>query len=185
MALTTNKTKRDAILAERVAAIGGTLLEVDSSKYGGDLTTYYLYMTFPNDPGPAIDYRHGKELDAPYHAYRVIIKGGIDALDNATVSPERLAIHAYRERQAYHWKARGLDDLRTALEYASERYGRVATEAAVSVARGTDTAQTDAALATAHKALREAIKAYDTEHAAMIAVIGEWPKSNDNYYPRY
>jgi hypothetical protein len=185
MALVTNKTKRDLILAERVAAIGGTLIEVDSSKYGSDLTSYSLYMTFPDDEGPAISYRHRKELDAPYHAYRVIIKGGHDALDAITSNPAHLAIHAYRERQKFHWDTLRLDDLGTALEYAKERYQRSAVECEVARIRGIEDNKALACNTTDAQRLREAVQAYDAAHAAMVAVIGEWPKSDDNCYPHY
>jgi hypothetical protein len=185
MALTTNKAKRDAILAERVAAIGGTLLEVDSSKYGGDLTSYYLYMTFPNDEGPAIYYRDGKELDTPYHAYRVIIKGGLDKLDAITANPAHLAIHAYCERQNFHHEALKIEDLQRALDYARKEYGRSAIECEVARIRGIEDTKALACNTTDAHRLRDAVNAYDAAHAAMVAVIGKWPKSDDNYYPRY
>lgn len=187
MALTTNKARRDAILRERVAAIGGTLLEVDSSKYGSDPTCYYLYVTFPDDEGPAVHYRHGRELAEPYHAYRVIIKGGIDALDRVTTNPAHLAIHAYRERRDHHYEARKIEDLQRQLDRARKDHGRVATETMVNTIRndGVTTEGDARALCQATISLREAVNAYDAAHSAMIAVVGEYPKSDDNYYPRY
>lgn len=186
MALTTQKIKRDAVLAERVAAVGGHLVEVDSAKYGGDLTSYYLYITFDHDPGPSISYRDGKHLETAYHAYRVIIKGGIEALDKHTANPQHLAAYLYRERQDHHWKTRGLEELQREKQRAEGAYGRAAIAAAVAaITHADDETATAMAASTAWQRLREAVEAYEREHQAMIAVIGTWPKSDDNFYPPY
>jgi hypothetical protein len=122
-------------------------------------------------------------LDTPYHAYRIIIKGGLDKLDAITSNPAHLAIHAYRERQNQHYKMRKIEDLQRAMDRAQRDYERSAGECEVARIRNQDGPlarnTTDAAR------LREAVQAYDAAVAAMTAVIGEWPKSADNYYPRY